>query len=34
MALILVAEDEENINHLICKNLTLVGHTPLSALEA
>ena len=33
MALILVAEDEENINHLICKNLTLVGHTPLSALD-
>ncbi|MCI2046747.1 MAG: response regulator transcription factor [Faecalibacterium sp.] len=31
MALILVAEDEENINRLICKNLALVGHTPLSA---
>lgn len=33
MSLILVAEDEEHINHLICKNLSLVGHTPISALD-
>lgn len=31
MAVILVAEDEVSINRLICKNLELVGHTPLSA---
>ena len=33
MARILVAEDEENINRLVCKNLSLVGHTPLAALD-
>ncbi len=33
MSLILVAEDEEHINRLICKNLTLVGHTPLAAFD-
>lgn len=31
MALILVAEDEHSLNRLICKNLELVGHTPLPA---
>ena len=33
MAKILVAEDEEKINELICRNLQLVGHTVESALN-
>ncbi|WP_099204347.1 response regulator transcription factor [Scatolibacter rhodanostii] len=33
MAKILVAEDEEKINELICKNLQLVGHKVESALN-
>lgn len=33
MAKILVAEDEEKINELICRNLQLVGHTVESALD-
>lgn len=33
MARILVAEDEQSLNRLICKNLELVGHRPLSAQD-
>lgn len=33
MAKILVAEDEEKINELICRNLKLVGHDVQSALD-
>lgn len=33
MAKILVAEDEDKINELICRNLQLVGHTVESALD-
>ena len=33
MARILVAEDEQSLNRLICKNLELVGHRPLLAQD-
>lgn len=33
MARILVAEDERPINDLLCRNLELVGHEPVSALD-
>ena len=33
MARILVAEDEQSLNRLICKNLELVGHRPLPAQD-
>lgn len=33
MAKILVAEDERSLNRLICTNLQLVGHTPVSAMD-
>lgn len=33
MARILVAEDERPINDLLCRNLELVGHEPLSAFD-
>ena len=33
MARILVAEDEQSLNRLICKNLHLVGHTAFAAMD-
>ena len=33
MARILVAEDERPINDLLCRNLELVGHEPMSAFD-
>ena len=33
MATILVAEDETSISRVICKNLELVGHSPIAAFD-